>query len=102
MPNNTKTYSEILKMIPMNRTNTFLPEKRNHELIRIPINKIDPRGMLGSQSKVNRYSLKETEAPPIIVDSSNKIIDGLHRWAAAIKRKDTHIWAYRPIARKVK
>jgi len=40
-----------------------------------------------------RYARMKTAPPPIIVDSTNKVLDGCHRIAAAILRGEDEIWA---------
>lgn len=92
-------YEEIIKLIPDFAYNTFHPEKVDHELIELKVSDVNPRGLLGDEKKANRYAKKDSDtSPPIIVDQHNKIIDGLHRWAAALKRGESYIKAYKPVA----
>jgi hypothetical protein len=98
-----KSYKEIQEMIPDVKYNTHLPEESDHELVSLPVSSVDSRGMIGNSKKAAKYSKMPSEsAPPIIVDSQGKIVDGLHRHAAAQQRGDTHIKAYKPVEKTVK
>ena len=43
------------------------------------------------QPTVRRYARMKTEPPPIVIDSTGFILDGLHRVAAAILKGCTEI-----------
>ena len=49
------------------------------------------------QPIVDHYATLPTDFPPIVIGENNEILDGKHRVAAAQKRGDRTIAAYKPL-----
>jgi hypothetical protein len=79
----------------------FLSEEGNNRIAilkPVPLSLIqpkDPNTHLISSSKQKAYNKKDSKyQPPILVDSEYNIIDGHHRYRAALHREDSEILVY--------
>lgn len=89
---------ELTKVIHKGETDNSLSDRimsnKYYNLIEIDLETIDTCGFSIDYNKAEEYSKLNTNAEPIILDSTGMLIDGLHRIEAAkIKGKET-IMAY--------
>lgn len=79
----------------MEATRQLLPEGE-YEIKEIPLTDIKETMGKAGKAKVDDYSARDTEAPPIVVNDKGVVVDGKHRFAAAKKRGDKTIKAWVP------
>lgn len=73
-----------------------LERHRRYRLMNIDLARLNPSEWTVCETLVNEYAHArfDTQAPPIVVDPYDSIIDGIHRVNAALSRGETQILAY--------
>lgn len=63
----------------------------------IKLEKDNENSHMQSSSKQKKYNKLQTQAPPILINEEGMIIDGYHRYRAALFKEDSEILVYQII-----